>query len=68
MEEVAINPTIEPPELTQAWGNRLLEGTKKTSCAPGPRRKELDPDLPVIVQKSLAEAWVDGGLLQDWGP
>ena len=28
LEEVTINPTIEPPELTQDWGNRLLEGTK----------------------------------------
>ena len=35
LEEV----TIEPPELTQDWGNRLLEGTNKTLCAPGPRRK-----------------------------
>ena len=40
LEEVTINPTIEPPELTQDWGNRLLEGTNKTLCAPGPRRKE----------------------------
>ena len=23
-------------ELTQAWGNRLLEGTNKTLCSPGP--------------------------------
>ena len=28
-------------ELPQDWGKqRLLEGTNKTSCAPGPRRKE----------------------------
>ena len=40
LEEVAINPTIAQPELTQDWGNRLLEGTNKTLCAPGPRRKE----------------------------
>ena len=40
LEEVAINPTIELPELTQDWGNRLLEGTNKTLCTPGPRRKE----------------------------
>ena len=33
----------EPPELTQDWGNRLLEGTIKTLCAPGPRRKEQTP-------------------------
>ena len=24
----------------QDWGNRLFEGTNKTLCAPGPRRKE----------------------------
>ena len=28
------------PELKQNWGNRLLEGTNKTLCTPGPRRKE----------------------------
>ena len=37
LEEVAINPTIELPECTQDWGNRLLEGTNKTLCTPGPR-------------------------------
>ena len=40
LEEVTINLTIELPELTQDWGNRLLEGTNRTLCAPGPRRKE----------------------------
>ena len=40
LEEIAINSTIEPPELTQDWGNTLLEGTNRTLCAPGPRRKE----------------------------
>ena len=30
LEEVAINPSIELPELTQDWGNRLLEGTNST--------------------------------------
>ena len=40
LEEVAINPTIELPELTEYWGNRLLEGTNRTLCTPGPRRKE----------------------------
>ena len=29
--------------------------------------QETDPDLPVSVQESLAEVWVGGGLLQDWG-
>ena len=59
-------------KLPQDWGNRHLEGTKKTLCAPGPRRKELtpqetDPDLPVRVQESLVEAWVSGTLLQGRG-
>ena len=43
LEEIAINPTIEPPELTQDWGNRLLEGTNENLCVPGPRRKEQRP-------------------------
>ena len=29
--------------------------------------QETDPDLPVRVQESLAEAWVSGGLLQGQG-
>ena len=29
--------------------------------------KETDPDLSVHVQESLAEAWVEGGLLQGQG-
>ena len=29
--------------------------------------QETDPDLPVRVQESLAEAWVIGGLLQGEG-
>ena len=37
LEEVTINLIIE---LTQDWGDRLLEGTNKTLCTPGPRRKE----------------------------
>ena len=43
LEGGAINPTIEPPELTQDWGNRLLEGTDKTLCTPRPRRKKQWP-------------------------
>ena len=46
LEAVAIYPTIEPPELTQDWGNRLLEGTNKTFCTPGPRDPtETVPEL-----------------------
>ena len=40
LEEVTTDPTIEPPELTQDWGNRLLERTNKTLYMPGPKRKE----------------------------
>ena len=40
LEKVTINPNIELPELIQDCGNRLLEGTDKTLCTPGPRRKE----------------------------
>ena len=28
--------------------------------------QETDPDMPMSVQESLAEAWVGGGLLQGW--
>ena len=55
-------------ELAQDWGNRFLEGTHKTLCAPGTRKKgavtprETEPDLPVSVQESSMEAWADSGL------
>ena len=39
LEEVAINPTIEPPELTQAWATDSWR-TQAEPGAPGPRRKE----------------------------
>ena len=45
-------------------GNRLLEGTNKTLCAPGTRRKEqwshkrLTPDLPMKVKEFPAEVCV----------
>ena len=72
MEEVSINPTTEPPELTQDWGNRLLDGTKRTLCTRTQEKgavtpQETDPDLPLSVQESPAEACVQGGLLQGWG-
>ena len=64
-----LNPTTE---LTQDWENRLLESTNRTLCTRTQEKgavtpKETDPDLPVSVQESLAEVWVDGGLLQGWG-
>ena len=71
MEEVTINSTIELPDLTQDWGNRLLEGTNRTVCTRNQEKgavipQETDPDLPVRVQESLAEVWVDG-LMQGQG-
>ena len=74
MEEVAINPTIELPELIQNWGNRLVEGTHtkklvstRTQEKGAVTPKETDPDLPVSAQESLAQAWVGSGLLQGRG-
>ena len=69
MEEVAINPTIELPELTQNWEIDSWRGTNRTRTqkkgAVTPQK--TDPDLPMSVQESLVEAWVGGGLLQGWG-
>ena len=55
LEEVTIKPTIEPPELTQDWGNRLMEDTNKTLYMPV-TPQETDPDLPISVQESPVEA------------
>ena len=72
LEEVASNPTIEPPELTQDWETdswraqtNILHTRTHNKGAVTP--KDNDPDLPVSVQESPAEAWVSGGLLQGWG-
>ena len=70
MEEVTINPTL--PELTHDWGNRLLGGTNRTCAHQDPEERnsdpqETDPDLPMSVQESLVEGWVDGGLLPGLG-
>ena len=69
MEEVAINPTTELPEFTQAWGNRLLEAQTnrmhtRTQEKGAVTPRETDPDLPMSVQEFPAEAWVGSGLLQ----
>ena len=71
LEEVPINSTTEPPELTQdgetdAWGSQNLVSTRtweKGALTP----QETDPDLPVSVQESSVEAWVGEGLLQRCG-
>ena len=71
LEEVTINPTIEPPELTQDWG-QTLGGHKQNLVYQDPEERSSDltrdwPSLPMNVQESLAEAWVGDGLLQDQG-
>ena len=38
-----LNSTIQPPELTQDWGNRLLEGTNKSLCNQDPGERSRDP-------------------------
>ena len=55
-----MNPTIEPPELTQNWGNRLLGGTNKTCVHQNQEKgavtpQDTNPDLPVSVQVSQEE-------------
>ena len=63
---------MEPPELTQDWGNRLLEDTQSLVCARIQEKGAVtpqvtDPDLPMIVHESPAKPWVSGGLLYHWG-
>ena len=58
LEEVAINPTIEPPRLTRDWGNRLEGHTQNLVYARTQEKgavtpEEADPGLPVSVQESL---------------
>ena len=71
LEEVTMNPTTELPELAQD-GETVLEGTNRTLCTRTQEKgavtpQETDPDLPMSIQESQAEAWVGGGLLQGWG-
>ena len=70
MEEVTINPTIEPPKLTQDWETDSWRAqTKPCKYQDSGESKRSsdpirdDPGLPVSVQESLAEVWVGGGLL-----
>ena len=72
LEEVAINPTMELPELTQDWGNRRFEDTNRTLCNRMQEKgavtpQKADPDLPKRVLGCPAVAWVSGGLLQGLG-
>ena len=45
IQQWVVSPSINSitgllPELTLDWGSRLLEGTNKSLCTPGPRKKE----------------------------
>ena len=53
-------------ELTQDWGNRLLEGTNKTLDAPGPRKKEQGPmrDSPRLARECPGVS--GGGVGRRW--
>ena len=70
MEKVAINPTIEPPELTQELRKQILGGHKQNLVCTRSQEKgavtpqETDPDMLMSVQESLVEAWIGGGLLE----
>ena len=43
LEDVTINPTIEPPKLTQDWGNRLLKAQTKLCAHQDPGERSSDP-------------------------
>ena len=53
-------------------GKQTLGGHKENLVCTRTQEKgavtpqETDPDLPLSVQESPAEAWVDSGLLQGW--
>ena len=57
-----MNPTIELPELTQDWGNRLLEGTNKNLCAAGRCRPTPPPETPGHSWASLGQSLVGSQL------
>ena len=55
-------------ELPQHWGNTLGGHQQNFVCTRTQEKgavtpQETEPDLPVSVQESLAEAWVDSGRL-----
>ena len=63
MKEVAINPTIELPELTQDWEIDSWRAQQnfvhtRTEEKEAVTPQEADPDLPISVQESSAEAWL----------
>ena len=71
MEEVAINPTTEPPELTRTRETDFRREQSLVHTRTQERGavilQETDPDLSASVQESEAEPWVGSGLLQGRG-
>ena len=72
MEDIVINPSIEPPELIHDWETESWRAQTELVCTRTQEKgagtpQGTDPDLPMGVQESLVEAWVGGGLLQGWG-
>ena len=68
MEEVAVNPTIGCQNLnrtreTDPWRHKQNLVCTRTHEKGAVTPQETDPDFPVSVQESPAEAWVDSGLL-----
>ena len=65
MEEVAVNPTIELPELTWDWEIDSCRAQQSlVHLDPGERNSDPTGDLPVGVRESPLKAWVGDGLLQ----
>ena len=71
LEEVSINLTTEPSELTQDWGNRLFEGTNSFLCTRTQGERSGDPtrdwsrlahEYPGISSESMGQRWPAPGL------
>ena len=60
-------------KILLAFALLLFEGHKQNLVCTRTQEKgavtpqETDPDLPVSVQESLAEVWVNSGLTRGWG-
>ena len=59
-------PLTPPSELTGLGKQNLVHTKTQEKGAVTPQ--DTDPDLPVSVQESLGESWVNSGLPQGWGP
>ena len=70
MEEIAINPTIEPPELTQDWEIDSWRAQQKLVCTRTQEKgavtpEETESDLPRSVHVSsrgVGQWWLAAGL------